>query len=187
MRGRSRDDAVGALTAAKLQPDVHEVNSNEPAEHGDRAGPEAGRGGRGRDVGPDQRLRRAEAHRRPVRARPAVRVGARPAPGKPASPWRGATRTRTSHAGTVIDQSPAGGETAPRGATITLTVSRGPTDGGGARRDVARPATRHVATLEDSGFEANIAPGGRGGIRPSTASSSRRNPAGARRPSRARR
>jgi beta-lactam-binding protein with PASTA domain len=56
--------------------------------------------------------------------------------------------------GTVIDQSPAGGETAPRGATITLTVSRGPTttavpDVTSLDRDTA------LQTLRDEGFTAN--------------------------------
>ncbi len=155
VRGRSRDDAVGALTAAKLKPDVHEVNSNEPQNTVIAQDPKPG------DV-----VEEGTTVRINVSAGPKP-IGVPSVLGQPyesalaqlqGAGFAVARRDADSNqpAGTVIDQSPAGGETAPRGATITLTVSRGPQtvavpDVTSLDRDTA------VATLQDSGFEANVA------------------------------
>jgi serine/threonine-protein kinase len=155
VRGRSRDDAVAALTAAKLKPNVHEVNSNEPQNTVIAQDPKPG------DV-----VEEGTTVRINVSAGPKP-IGVPSVLGQPyesalaqlqGAGFAVARRDADSNqpAGTVIDQSPAGGETAPKGATITLTVSRGPQtvavpDVTSLDRDTA------VATLEDSGFEANIA------------------------------
>ena len=63
-----------------------------------------------------------------------------------ASPSRGRTPTSDQAEGTVIDQTPAPNNVAPKGSTVTLTVSKGPTTTGvpnveGDRRaDRAQPA-----------------------------------------------
>ena len=61
----------------------------------------------------------------------------------------------TEPAGTVVDQQPDGGGTAPAGSTITLSVSKGPTEQ--PVPDVTNQAEGDaVATLEASGFTANV-------------------------------
>jgi serine/threonine-protein kinase len=155
VRGRSRDDAVAALTAAKLKPDVHEVNSNQPQNTVIAQDPKPG------DV-----VEEGTTVRVNVSAGPKP-IGVPSVLGQPyesalsqlqAAGFAVARRDADSNqpAGTVIDQAPAGGETAPKGATITLTVSKGPTtaavpDVTSLDRDTA------IATLEDSGFETNVA------------------------------
>jgi eukaryotic-like serine/threonine-protein kinase len=58
-------------------------------------------------------------------------------------------------AGTVIGQSPAGGETARKGSTITLRVSEGPTTS--QVPDVTnQDADTATATLEDAGFRVRV-------------------------------
>jgi serine/threonine-protein kinase len=58
-------------------------------------------------------------------------------------------------AGTVVDQQPAGGGTAPRNTTITLSVSRGPTESqvpnvDGLSEEDAR------TTIEEAGFQVDV-------------------------------
>ena len=155
VRGRSRDDAVGALTDAKLKPKVVEVNSDKPENTVIAQDPKPG------DVVEEGTTVRIN-----------VSVGPKPigVPSVLGQPYESAAASLQSAgfavarkdadsnqpAGTVIDQSPAGGATAPKGATITLTVSKGPTtaavpDVTSLDRDTA------VATLRDSGFKAKVA------------------------------
>jgi beta-lactam-binding protein with PASTA domain len=57
--------------------------------------------------------------------------------------------------GTVISQSPAGGETARKGSTITLRVSKGPATT--PLPDVTnQDADTATATLEDAGFKVRV-------------------------------
>jgi serine/threonine-protein kinase len=61
----------------------------------------------------------------------------------------------TEPAGTVVGQSPAGGETARKGSTITLRVSQGPPTT--AIPDVLnQDADTATATLEDAGFKVRV-------------------------------
>jgi eukaryotic-like serine/threonine-protein kinase len=61
----------------------------------------------------------------------------------------------TEPAGTVVDQQPRAGVDAPAGTTVTLSVSKGPTEQ--PVPDVTNQAEADaVATLEASGFSANV-------------------------------
>jgi serine/threonine-protein kinase len=61
----------------------------------------------------------------------------------------------TEPAGTVVDQQPRAGVDAPAGTTVTLSVSKGPTEQ--PVPDVTNQAEADaVATLEASGFTANV-------------------------------
>ena len=225
VRWRPRDDAVAALAAAKLEPDVHEVPSSGPpgtvtaqnpkpgdlVPEGTRVRINVSSGGGTSVKMPNVRgLTRtiAVATLRGVGLKPSVRemnsdaprdtvIAQDPGPGEMVDegtpvrvdvsagrkqngeqiavpsvlnrPYevalaqlqgagfvvvrRGVDANRP--AGIVIDQSPAGGETAPPGATVTLTVSKGPPpsavpDVTSLDRDAA------VSRLEDSGFKANV-------------------------------
>jgi eukaryotic-like serine/threonine-protein kinase len=153
VRGRSRDDAVATLTDAKLKPRVVEVNSEKPEDTVIAQDPK-----------PGDTVEEGTTVRINVSAGPKP-IGVPSVLGQPfesasatlqAAGFAVARRDADSNqpGGTVIDQSPAGGETAPRGATITLTVSRGPTttavpDVTSLDRDTA------LQTLRDEGFTAN--------------------------------
>ena len=154
--GRSRDRRGRGAHGREAEADTSTGQLERAAGHGDRAGPEAGRRGR---EGTTVRINVSQGRSRSASRRASgSRTSRRPRSSRaPASRSRGATPTRTSREGTVIDQDPPAARSAPKGATVTLTVSKGPHDGRRSRRDRARPATRRVATLEDSGFEANVA------------------------------
>ncbi|HSC90024.1 MAG TPA: Stk1 family PASTA domain-containing Ser/Thr kinase [Gaiellaceae bacterium] len=154
VRGRSRDDAVAALTDAKLEPNVVKVNSEKPVDTVIAQSPKPG-----------------ETVEEGTAVRINVSAGPKPVavPSVLGQPFESATATlqaagfavarrdadSNQPGGTVIDQSPAGGSTAAKGATITLTVSKGPTtaavpDVTSLDRDTA------VQTLRDSGFKASV-------------------------------
>jgi serine/threonine-protein kinase len=62
----------------------------------------------------------------------------------------------TEPAGTVVDQQPSAGGTAPAGSTITLSVSKGPVDQ--SVPDVTNQAEADaVSALESSGFKVKVA------------------------------
>jgi beta-lactam-binding protein with PASTA domain/tRNA A-37 threonylcarbamoyl transferase component Bud32 len=154
VRGRSRDDAVAALTDAKLKPNVVKINSGAPVDTVIAQDPKPG------DV-----VEEGTTVRLNVSAGPKP-IGVPSVLGQPyesaaaalqSAGFAVARRDADSNqpGGTVIDQTPAGGETAAKGATITLTVSKGPTtaavpDVTSLDRDTA------MATLQDAGFRPNV-------------------------------
>jgi eukaryotic-like serine/threonine-protein kinase len=154
VRGRSRDDAVAELTAAKLKPKVVEVNSDKPQNTVIAQDPKPG------DVveeGSTVRIN-VSAGPKPIGVPSVLGQAYESAAAQlQGAGFAVARRDADSNqpGGTVIDQSPAGGETAAKGATITLTVSKGPTtaavpDVTSLDRDTA------VATLRDSDFRASV-------------------------------
>jgi serine/threonine-protein kinase len=154
VRGRSRDDAVAALTDAKLKSNVVKINSGAPVDTVIAQDPKPG------DV-----VEEGTTVRINVSAGPKP-IGVPSVLGQPyesaaaalqSAGFAVARRDADSNqpGGTVIDQTPAGGETAAKGATITLTVSKGPTtaavpDVTSLDRDTA------MATLRDAGFRAVV-------------------------------
>jgi len=123
--GQQETDAVNALKALKLKPDVHEVNSNTPANQVTAQDPKAGT---------------------KVVVGTAVRINVSKGPAPVAVPdVRGdtidqATATlqasgfkyttafvdSSEPANTVVDQSPGAGSSAAKGSTVALTISKGP-------------------------------------------------------------
>jgi serine/threonine-protein kinase len=154
VRGRSRDDAVAALTDAKLKSNVVKINSGAPVDTVIAQDPKPG------DV-----VEEGTTVRINVSAGPKP-IGVPSVLGQPyesaaaalqSAGFAVARRDADSNqpGGTVIDQTPAGGETAAKGATITLTVSKGPTTAAvpevtSLDRDTA------MATLRDAGFRAVV-------------------------------
>lgn len=154
VRGHTRDVAVAALTAAKLDPDVREVNSNEPQNTVVA-----------QDPGPGKVVNEGTMVHIDVSSGPKPN-GVPSVVGQPyesasaqleTAGFQVARRDAASNtpAGIVISQSPAGGETAPPGARVTLTVSKGlppaaVPDVISLDRDTA------VTTLKNSGFKANV-------------------------------
>ena len=154
VRGQSRDDAVAALTAAKLQPRVVEINSKQPA---NTVTAQAPKPGDKVDEGTTVRIN--------------VSKGPKPlgVPSVEGQPFESANSTlqaagftvarkdvdSNQPAGIVVAQDPAGGSFAARGAVVTLSVSKGPTtsqvpDVTSLDRDTA------VETLRDSGFRVQV-------------------------------
>jgi beta-lactam-binding protein with PASTA domain/tRNA A-37 threonylcarbamoyl transferase component Bud32 len=152
VRGRSRDDAVAALTAAKLKANVVKINSDKPQDSVIAQSPK-----------PGEEVEEGSVVRINVSAGPKP-IAVPSVVGQPfesassqlqAAGFAVARRDADSNqpAGTVIDQSPAGNETAAKGATVTLTVSKGPPtsavpDVTSLDRDTA------ISTLQGSGFKA---------------------------------
>jgi eukaryotic-like serine/threonine-protein kinase len=152
--GESRDDAVAALARAGFETKVRQVFSGEPV---GTVTAQAPAGGQEQEVG--------------TRVTINVSQGARPLTipsviGQPyesaASALQGAgfrvVRQNVDSdepAGTVIDQQPPSGGSAPAGTTITLSVSRGPTESqvpsveGAAESDA-------VEALEGAGFVVDV-------------------------------
>jgi eukaryotic-like serine/threonine-protein kinase len=152
--GTQSTDAVAALKDAHLKPDVHEVPSSKPA---------------GEVTGQDPKAGTKEPQGSSVR----INVSQGPTPvsvpnvvGQPiataSSILQGAlfkvspTYVDSSQpANTVIDQSPAAGQSAPKGSVISLTVSRGPTTS--TVPDVTSLDLGSAEqTLHDSGFNARV-------------------------------
>ena len=154
VRGRSRDDAVAALTDAKLKSNVVKINSGAPVDTVIAQDPKPG------DV-----VEEGTTVRINVSAGPKP-IGVPSVLGQPyesaaaalqSAGFAVARRDADSNqpGGTVIDQTPAGGETAAKGATITLTVSKGPTTA--AVPDVTSlDHDTAMATLRDAGFRAVV-------------------------------
>jgi beta-lactam-binding protein with PASTA domain/predicted Ser/Thr protein kinase len=152
--GQSRDEAVAALARADLEAKIVEVYSEK--EPGTVTGQNP-RGGEKVKVG--------------TRVQINVSRGARPltVPSVVGQPYESAASAlqgagfkvarrdvdSTDPAGTVVDQQPRAGVTAPAGTTITVSVSKGPTEQ--QVPDVLNQAEGDaVATLEASGFTANV-------------------------------
>ena len=125
--GRSRDDAVAALDGRRPRAErpTRSTRTSTQARSRRRTRSRARWSRRGH--GPDQRLARRRSRWRPVRARPALRVG-RVAQLAGRGLRGGAERRETDQpAGTVVDADrPPAVETA-RGRDVTLSVSKGPT------------------------------------------------------------
>ena len=152
--GQSRDDAVAALARADLEPKIVEVFSEK--EPGTVTGQDPRAGGKVK-VG--------------TRVQINVSRGLKPltVPDVTGEPYESAASAlqgagfkvarrnvdSTEPAGTVVDQRPAGGGTAPAGTTITLSVSKGPAEL--QVPDVTNQSEGDaVATLEASGFTATV-------------------------------
>ena len=152
--GQSRDEAVAALARADLQPKIVEVFSDKEPGTVTGQSPAAG-----------------ESVRVGTRVQINISRGVRPlsVPSVIGQPYESAASAlqgagfkvarrnvdSTEPAGTVVDQQPEGGGTAPAGTTITLSVSKGPVDQ--PIPDVTNQAEGDaVATLEASGFTANV-------------------------------
>jgi beta-lactam-binding protein with PASTA domain len=154
VRGKTRDVAVGELTAAKLVPEVHEVPSVEEEDtvvgQDPRAGAEVEEGTTVRinvSSGPEQ-------------------VAVPPVVGQPfesarstlqAAGFRVEVRDVDSNQprGTVIAQDPGGNTLAPRRSLVILSISRGPTTT--AIPDVTSlDRESAVQTLRSSGFRALV-------------------------------
>jgi beta-lactam-binding protein with PASTA domain/predicted Ser/Thr protein kinase len=152
--GQSRDEAVAALARADLQPKIVEVFSDKDPGTVTGQSPAAG-----------------ELVRVGTRVQINISRGVRPltipdvtgqdyesaASSLQGAGFKVARRNvdSTEPAGTVVDQQPEGGGTAPAGTTITLSVSKGPVEQ--PVPDVTNQAEGDaVATLEASGFTANV-------------------------------
>ncbi len=152
--GQSRDEAVAALARADLEAKIVEVYSEK--ESGTVTGQNP-RGGESVKVG--------------TRVQINVSKGAKPltVPSVIGQPYEAAESAlqgagfkvarrdvdSTEPAGTVVDQQPAAGVTAPAGTTVTLSVSKGPAEE--QVPDVLNSAEADaIATIEASGFTANV-------------------------------
>ncbi|MBA3383794.1 MAG: Stk1 family PASTA domain-containing Ser/Thr kinase [Actinobacteria bacterium] len=152
--GQSRDEAVAALARADLEPKIVEVFSEKEPGTVTGQNPAAG-----------------EQVKVGTRVQINVSRGVRPLdiPSVIGQPYESAASAlqgagfrvarrnvdSTEPAGTVVDQQPEGGGTAPAGTTVTLSVSKGPVEQ--PVPDVTNQAEGDaVATLEASGFTANV-------------------------------
>jgi serine/threonine-protein kinase len=152
--GQSRDEAVAALARADLEAKIVEVYSEK--ESGTVTGQNP-RGGESVKVG--------------TRVQINVSKGAKPltVPSVIGQPYEAAESAlqgagfkvarrdvdSTEPAGTVVDQQPAAGVTAPAGTTVTLSVSKGPAEE--QVPDVLNTAEADaIATIEASGFTAKV-------------------------------
>jgi serine/threonine-protein kinase len=152
--GQSRDEAVAALARADLEPKIVEVYSEKEPGTVTGQSPAAGEkvkvGTRvqinvSRGVKP---LSIPDVRGQPYESAASALQGAG---------FKVARRNvdSTEPAGTVIDQQPSAGNTAPAGSTITLSVSKGPVDQ--PIPDVTNQAEADaVSALESSGFKVNV-------------------------------
>jgi eukaryotic-like serine/threonine-protein kinase len=152
--GQNRDDAVAALARADLEAKIVEVFSEK--EPGTVTG-QRPRAGNKVTVGTRVQINVSRG-KRPLTI-PSV-VGAPYESAESALQGAGFRVVRrdvdsTEPAGTVVDQQPGAGVTAPAGTTVTLSVSKGPVEQ--PVPDVLNQAEGDaVATLEASGFTANV-------------------------------
>jgi serine/threonine-protein kinase len=152
--GQTRDDAVAALARADLQAKIVEVFSEKTPGTVTGQSPAAGEmvkvGTRvqinvSRGVKP---LTIPDVRGQPYESAASALQGAG---------FKVARRNvdSTEPAGTVVDQQPSAGGTAPAGSTITLSVSKGPVDQ--PVPDVMNQSESDaVSALESSGFTANV-------------------------------
>jgi eukaryotic-like serine/threonine-protein kinase len=152
--GQNRDDAVAALARADLEAKIVEVFSEK--DPGTVTG-QRPRAGNKVTVGTRVQINVSRG-KRPLTI-PSV-VGAPYESAESALQGAGFRVVRrdvdsTEPAGTVVDQQPGAGVTAPAGTTVTLSVSKGPVEQ--PVPDVLNQAEGDaVATLEASGFTANV-------------------------------
>jgi serine/threonine-protein kinase len=154
VRGKSRDEAVGALAEAGLKPSVHEVFSEKEPGTVTAQSPK-----------PGERVVRGS------RVRINVSKGIAPVevPQVVGLPFPQASSTlqgagfavsrrdvdSDEAAGVVVNQEPGGGTAAPKGSTVTVSVSKGPKEVSvpnveGQDRDAA------TAILQESGFKVKV-------------------------------
>jgi serine/threonine-protein kinase len=152
--GQNRDDAVAALARADLEAKIVEVFSEKQPGTVTGQSPAAGQMVK---VGTRVQINVS----RGVRPLTVPSVVGQPyesaASALQGAGFRVARRNvdSTEPAGTVVDQQPVGGATAPAGTTITLSVSKGPAEL--QVPDVTSQAEGDaVATLEASGFTATV-------------------------------
>jgi eukaryotic-like serine/threonine-protein kinase len=154
VRGKSRDEAAAMLARAGLEPNVQEIPSSREINTVIA-----------QDPAPGEQVVRGSRVRINVSKGPA-QVPVPPVVGKPfeqaSSELQGrnfavARRDADSNepAGTVLAQDPPANTLAPKGSTVTLTVSKGPKTTAvpnveGQERDAA------VAALEDAGFQVEV-------------------------------
>jgi eukaryotic-like serine/threonine-protein kinase len=152
--GQTRDEAVAALARADLDAKIVEVYSEKDTGTVTAQNP---KGGEKVKVG--------------TRVQINISRGARPltVPSVVGQPYESAASAlegagfkvarrdidSDQPAGTVIDQNPASGQSAPAGTTVTLSVSKGPVES--QVPDVSSQAEDDaVATLEAAGFEVDV-------------------------------
>jgi beta-lactam-binding protein with PASTA domain len=152
--GQSRDEAVAALARADLEAKIVEVFSEK--EPGTVTGQ---RPGAGEKVNVGTRVQiNVSRGRRPLTIPSVIDLPYESA--ESALQGAGFNVARrdvdsTEPAGTVVDQQPGAGVTAPAGTTVTVSVSKGPVEQ--PVPDVVNQAEGDaVATLEASGFTANV-------------------------------
>jgi serine/threonine-protein kinase len=154
VRGMSRDEAVRALTEAKLEPRVRKVPSDRPVDQVTA-----------QDPPPGQRVEEGTTIRINVSSGPKPIA----VPNVIGQPYESAAATlqaagfavarqeadSNQPGGTVIDQNPGPNATAARGSSVTLTVSKGPET---AQVPGVESIDRETAeqTLRDSGFEVRV-------------------------------
>jgi eukaryotic-like serine/threonine-protein kinase len=152
--GESRDDAVAALARADLQAKIVEVFSEKDVGTVTAQSP---RGGERVEVGTRVQINVSKG------ARP---IGVPPVIGQPyesaastlqAAGFKVQRRDVDSNqpAGTVVDQQPGANTLQPKGATIVLSVSNGPTETGVPDVTSVSEADA-VSTLEAAGFRVEI-------------------------------
>ena len=124
--GQSRDSAVAELTQAGLTAQVVEVNSDREEGTVTAQSPQREHGRRGRDTGADQRLEGPAAGHGPERRRTCRTSGPRRSSSRPASTSPASTWAPTSRRASSSARIPSAGTETSRGATVTLSVSRGP-------------------------------------------------------------
>ena len=141
-------------TRSGLKADIHDVNSDEADRAPSPASiPKAGHAAAQGREGADQRLAGPEAGRRAAGRRLAVRVGRGRRSRAPASRSRGATSIRTSRRASSSRWTRAANSLIAPGSTVTLFVSKGPTDVVRPGRDelLARGRDRDAAELRLQG------------------------------------
>jgi len=154
VRGKSRDEAAAMLARAGLEPNVREIPSEKEINTVIA-----------QDPAPGERVARGSKVRINVSKGPA-QVAVPPVVGEPfeqaSSELQGlnfavARRDVDSNEpkGTVIAQDPPANTLAPKGSTVTLTVSKGPkTKAVPAVEGLARDEA--IAALEDAGFQVEV-------------------------------
>jgi eukaryotic-like serine/threonine-protein kinase len=152
--GKSRDDAVSELTAAKLKPNVVEINSDRQANTVTAQAPKAGEtlieGATVRinvSIGP-----------KPVAVPNVVGTAYESAASQLQGVGFGVARNDVEDdaaAGTVVGQDPPGGSQRAKGSTITLQVSKGPTTSTVPDVESQEEGSARSA-LEASGFRVRV-------------------------------
>jgi len=156
VRGQQATDAAAAIAKVGLDPDVHDVNSLKPVNTVIAQSP-----------GPGTRVVRGSKVRINVSKGPAS-IAVPPVVGIPYAQAestlkaKGFKVTRVDRASnepkdTVLGEDPGGNTMAPIGSTVTVTVSKGPTQ---VQVPDVTTLDKHTATatLESSGFKVKIVP-----------------------------
>ena len=153
--GRTRDEAVAELSDANLRANVVEVNSSEQSGIVLATSPKAG------ETVVEGTTVRVNVSKGPKPVAVPNVVGQQYASAESALQGLGFGVARANvesdePAGIVVGQSPGAGSEASKGSTVTLQVSEGPTDLGGARRDEPGRGVSPRAQLQSSGFRHEV-------------------------------